>query len=576
MSLPTRFHIVCVLAAGALLGGQARAGNEGQDDLDKATEAKLSVSTLIDLTNVIRLCESALEKGLDEDNTKFANKLLASTLTQRGLIVSKTIFKSMPPDPRWPQFRRLALEDLEKAVKIDPEQPQALHVIAQLNLLPGGDEKRAAEALDESIRLSKEQPDLRAQTLTLRAGLEKDKEKQLADLDEAVRIAPGDTTALRTRGLLLADMGKSERALADFQAAIKLDPEHVAAYEAQAQVLTNLKRYDEALASIEQARKRAPDSVAPLFQRARIHTLQSKPQAALEDLNQAHALKPGNVLVLLMRASVYQDLKEVGKALNDVDKALELKPDFAPARRIRAMMLAGSGQLDEAIADLEKLSKTSPDDLEVRLQLAMFYTAEKRPRKAIKIYTAILADDPDQWRALRGRGDALLNVGKHAEAVADYDKARGLEPKEPGIFNNLAWVLATSPDDQLRDGKRAIELATEACRLTEYKAAHILSTLAAAYAEAGDFQTAIKWSKTAVELSDREQKEALTKELKSYQDGKPWREKFTTPEAEDPEESQEEKPRRPELDDPATPLLETPDAEVTAPEDAQPEESEED
>ena len=65
-------------------------------------------------------------------------------------------------------------------------------------------------------------------------------------------------------------------------------------------------------------------------------------------------------------------------------------------------------------------------------------------------------------------------------------------------------MLATSPDDKLRNGSRAIELATKAAELTEYKAAYILSTLAAAYAETGDFQTAIKWSSKAVEIGDKE------------------------------------------------------------------------
>src|SRR5690606_631370 len=88
----------------------------------------------------------------------------------------------------------------------------------------------------------------------------------------------------------------------------------------------------------------------------------------------------------------------------------------------------------------------------------------------------------------------------------------------------LAWVLATSPYDELRDGKRSIELATEACELTEYKEAHILSTLAAGYAETGDFETAKQRSRKSVELADGEIKENVRKELESYEQGKKWRE----------------------------------------------------
>ena len=144
------------------------------------------------------------------------------------------------------------------------------------------------------------------------------------------------------------------------------------------------------------------------------------------------------------------------------------------------------------------------------MQLAMFYNAEKWPRKAIEIYGQILADDPQNGMALHGRADALLAVGKHASAVADYEKALELLPDDAGLLNNFAWVLATSLDDQIRDGRRALELASEACRLTDYKMAHILSTLASAHAEVGDFEAAVKWSSKAVELGDESQKEQLT------------------------------------------------------------------
>jgi len=114
------------------------------------------------------------------------------------------------------------------------------------------------------------------------------------------------------------------------------------------------------------------------------------------------------------------------------------------------------------------------------------------------------------------------------------------------VLNNLAWVLATSPDENLRDGKRAIELATKACELTEYKLPHILSTLAAGYAETGNFQTALKWSQKAVELGSEDQLEPLTKELESYQAKKPVRELLTEPQADQPEPEEPDKPEKPQ------------------------------
>jgi tetratricopeptide (TPR) repeat protein len=225
-----------------------------------------------------------------------------------------------------------------------------------------------------------------------------------------------------------------------------------------------------------------------------------------------------------MRASVLQEMNQNEKALADVDRALKLQPGLDIARRLRAAVLAGAGNFGEAIAEMEGLLKSHPDDEENQLQLAMLYIADERPAKAAAIYSKLLATKPGSFAALRGRGDAFLGLGKHAEAIADYEKAYKLRPKDSGLLNNFAWVLATSPFDPLRNGKRARELAEEACKLTDHKQGHILSTLAAAYAELGDFDSAMKWSQKAIEIGKEDQKEALRKELESYKARRPFRE----------------------------------------------------
>lgn len=529
-----RSAMVALVVTGVLAASRALAANEGQEDLDKATVAKLNADSLSDLAEVIRLIESALHKGLDEANTRFANQLLASTRIQRGTVIAQAILNTIPPDPNWREFRRVALDDLEKGVALEFNQPQALLTIAQLNLLPDGDASRAASALDDAIRRADKEPLVKAKALLLRAGLTKDPAKKQADLDEAVRTAPGSAAALRARGSWYFDQDKFHEALADFDAALKLESHSASLRTARALTLIELKRYDEALAELAQARHLEPNAVAPLYEQGRVLGIQGKFKEALEPLEKAAALDPGNVGVLLLRATVYQELDEKDKALADVDRALKLRPGLAVAMQLRAALLAGSNKFSEAIAQLEELQRVTPEDPDVELQLAMFYSVEGKPRKAIERFTKVLAKEPDNFIALRGRADALLSIGRQAEAIADYEKALKKKPDDSGVLNNLAWVLATSPDEKLRNGKRSIELATKACELTEYKQAHILSTLAAGYAEIGDFQTAIKWSQKAVELGKPDQKEALAKELAGYKDGKPFRELQNTPEAEEP------------------------------------------
>jgi tetratricopeptide (TPR) repeat protein len=492
-----RLSSVALMSVVSFTGSLAGAENEGQEDLDKATEAKWDAKTLSDLDPVIRLCESALEKGLDEGNTQFANTLLASTLVQRGSKRAQLALSRALPDPKLPEFRRAALEDLEKAVKLNPELPRALLLVAQLNVLPGGDTKRGAEAIDQFFKLDVSEPELRAKTLVLRATLQKDPDKRLADLNEAIRVAPSEAAAFRARGAVHAGQRELEAALVDFDKAIELDPKHTRTYQAKATALALLKKFDEALETLDKACELNPRSVEPLVYKARIHAAAENLDAALVDLNLAYSVDPGNLEVLLRRAGVYQQLDQKEKALADVDQTLKLKPDLPPAMQLRAMLLADADKLDEAIAELERLRELQPGNVSAALQLGMLYNAAKRLDKAVEIFSDLLAKHADNWMALRSRGDARLNSGKQAEAIDDYEKAVKLQPRDPGILNNLAWVLATSPDEKLRNDKRAIKLATEACELTDYKQAHILSTLAAAYAETGDFETAIKWAQNS-------------------------------------------------------------------------------
>jgi tetratricopeptide (TPR) repeat protein len=123
----------------------------------------------------------------------------------------------------------------------------------------------------------------------------------------------------------------------------------------------------------------------------------------------------------------------------------------------------------------------------------------------------------------------LLSPAQLAERPPDgaENSVADLEPQHAETMNRMAWTLATWPADESRDGKAAIALATRACELTEYKRPLMVDTLAAAYAETGDFQSAVKWSEKALQLVtdavSEQNREAYSRALANYKEGKPTR-----------------------------------------------------
>jgi tetratricopeptide (TPR) repeat protein len=128
--------------------------------------------------------------------------------------------------------------------------------------------------------------------------------------------------------------------------------------------------------------------------------------------------------------------------------------------------------------------------------------------------------------AHRFRGEVHRVKMEYDKALADLTEATTLNPNDPSALNNLAWLLATCPKGEVRDGRKAVEHATRACELTGWREPHPLDTLAAAHAECGDFEEAAKWEIKAVILgaSDNAFQQQARRRLKLYQSGKPYRE----------------------------------------------------
>lgn len=506
----------------------AAVAEAGEEDLGQAIEKKLGVRRLEDYAEVLDLCRAALRKGLSEESRGFAEDLITGTLVERAERLTEVIFGSRVPDPQWRQMRQFALRDLTEAIERQPDLAAAHLAIARLEALPLGNRDRAAAAASRAIDLAGDEPLIAARAHLVRGNLaDDDAATRRADYDRAVELAPGDKEVRRTRALFHLVSDDYENCRADLAAAIEADPEDASLQETLGTVALMEGRLDEARTAFDRALELDPGSVGALLQRARTRALAGDRDAAIGDVDRAVELGPDDPEPLLLRARILHQADQPDKAAADLARILAANPDHPGALEMRGLLAADRNDYAAAIADFRRLARLAPDNAQLAAQLGMLYLAAKQHREAIRRFDRALELDEGLFLARRGRGDAALSVGDHKAARADLARATELEPDDPSVLNNFAWLLATSPDDEIRDGRLAIELATKACERTEWKEAHIISTLAAAYAETGDFATARRYSRQAVDVDDtaEEVRTQLREELASYERDRPWRER---------------------------------------------------
>lgn len=246
---------------------------------------------------------------------------------------------------------------------------------------------------------------------------------------------------------------------------------------------------------------------------------------ALPELASAVAIEPGYAEAHYNLGVALARLGRGAEAIVHYQRAIALRPDMPEARNDFGSALAEQGRWDEALLQYREAVRLNPANAASLSNLGMVEGQRGQLAAAISNYQASLAIRPDNADARNNLGTLLARAGRWAEALASFEQALALQSGSLEARNNLAWLLATCPDAALRDGRRATLLAggTDA---------NSLDTLAAAYAEAGDFSLAVATADRALTLAIAANQpfvDDIRGRLALYQGGSPYHEPGVAP-----------------------------------------------
>ena len=325
--------------------------------------------------------------------------------------------------------------------------------------------------------------------------------------------------------------GNYDQAIADYNRSIRFGLKSEIVYFNRGLAYTHKGDYDMAVADFSRAGQLEPQDEQVYSSRGYAYEQKGEYAKAIEDFIQALGLDPRDEQAYLNRGFSFDEKGEFDKAIADYSQAIQLNPKDEYAFCNRGKAHCDKAEYDAALADLNQAVLIDPSDTQAFFNRGDVYQQQGQLDKAIADFSQVIGIDPEGPKAADAYCNRALSYeakGDYQNAIADCNQAIRLNPGHKYAYTALAWILATSPQAHFRDGKRAVEAATKACEMTDWKNPDALDTLAAAYAEVGDFASAVKWEReylaspslSSTDASQGKSRLALFEAHKPYREGK--------------------------------------------------------
>jgi len=340
----------------------------------------------------------------------------------------------------------------------------------------------------------------------------------------AVERLPFNTSLPVELGDALTGLGQIDEAVAHFQEALRIQPHFVEAHNNWGNALLSQGRVDEAVAHFQEVLRIKPDDAAAHNNWGNALESQGHFDEAVAHYQEALRIRPNYAMAHNNWGTALQDLGRYQEAAGHFQEALRLQPDYSEAHSNLGNVLRLLGRFDESITHCQEAARLQPELAVAYINWGAALQLSGRIEEAVVQYREALRLKPELAVTHDNLGKALRLLGSFEEAATHWREALRLNPDSMDTRLHLAWLLATCPDAHVRDGPWALDQAQRVSQATGYGNAEVLGTLAAAYAETGNFQEAVRWQMSALLLTPELQRSALEQRLELYRSGKPFRE----------------------------------------------------
>jgi Flp pilus assembly protein TadD len=230
------------------------------------------------------------------------------------------------------------------------------------------------------------------------------------------------------------------------------------------------------------------------------------------------------------------ELHRIGRpdeAMTHYAQALTIRPGYPYSHNNLGVALAEQGRYTEAESHYRAALVSNDRYSEAHNNLGIALASLGRVDEALEHFASALLLEPEDPEIHHNLGIAWSIRGDTGRAVEHFLDALRLEPEWHSVATAAAWILATHPDPAVRDGREAVRLAERVCRAHGGGEPRQLDTLAAAYAESGNFDAAVRTASRAAELAEARREPALARGIRAraegYRSGLPHREPAASP-----------------------------------------------